>query len=167
MSRLVGSKGCWEQGLYLSQGVFGFVEILFKLFFLFDVLFFFLNERVELVKVLKKIFLDLFEGSFTFLIELSFLFVLWDLVDVIGIELTFVVFVVLEGSFQGFGLDLEGFFVGLEHRWEVIQKKIIRKFEFPEFIIPKFTLILIFCSDLFLYANLYSLLIKKLNIVNW
>lgn len=47
-----GSEGGWEKGFDLREGVFGFFEVLLEGVFLLDVEFLFVNEGVELIKVL-------------------------------------------------------------------------------------------------------------------
>jgi hypothetical protein len=64
---------------------------------------------VESLEVLHHFLLDLVEGRLRLEIELLFLLVLRDLVEIEGSHLVLVGLVLLEGSEEGFHFDLESF----------------------------------------------------------
>jgi hypothetical protein len=63
---------------------------------------FYSKKSVQLLAVLKQVFLDMFEGSLAFLVEFGFLLVLRNLINIVGLELGLVDFVFLESSFKSF-----------------------------------------------------------------
>lgn len=65
----------------------------------------------ELLVVLEQFLFDFYQSWFTFEIELILFLVLADLVEVVALELVFVVFVLFEGSGESFDFDLECFFL--------------------------------------------------------